>query len=84
MTRNDNVTFGGTKGEASGERVDGEASQDGEKRKPMYVFTPVDRYGDNKEEIEPLQDLGMTVSGTHAGFISGFCLRGGKHQVPKF
>ena len=44
--------------------TEGAAGQeDREKKLPMYMFTPVDRYGDNKEETEPLQDLGtcMTV-----------------------
>ena len=27
--------------------------------KPMYLFVPVDRYGDNEEDAEPLKDLGM-------------------------
>ena len=29
--------------------------------KPMYVFVPVDRFGDNKQETEPLKDLGVCV-----------------------
>ena len=62
MTRNDGATNGGTKSETSGERVVDEAGHDGEKRnKPMYVLTPVDRYGDNKGEIDPLQDLGIYI-----------------------
>ena len=32
-----------------------------EKTRPMYVFTPVDRYGDNKEETKPLEDLGIST-----------------------
>ena len=28
--------------------------------KPMYFFTPVDRYGDNKEMTPPLKDLGRS------------------------
>ena len=32
-----------------------------EKTRPMYVFTPVDRYGDNKEETKPLEDLGKST-----------------------
>ena len=64
MTRNDNTTSLGTRSDS---RVSGEAreaSQDKEgdgrekKQLPMYTFTPVDRYGDNKEQTEPLQDLG--------------------------
>jgi hypothetical protein len=68
VTRNDDVTSRGRKSAES--RVSGggggEASQDkeggggeGEKQLPMYTFTPVDRYGDNKGEAEPLQDLGL-------------------------
>lgn len=30
-----------------------------EEEKPMYLFVPVDRYGDNEEDAEPLKDLGM-------------------------
>ena len=61
VTRND-ATSRSTKSEP---RVsnEGEASQEkgeeGEKKMPMYTFTPVDRYGDNKEQTEPLQDLGI-------------------------
>ena len=70
MARNDDVTSRGTKSAES--RVSGEGGEatcgqdkereggEGEKKQlPMYTFTPVDRYGDNKEEAEPLQDLGM-------------------------
>ena len=61
MTRNDDATSRGTRTEP---RVssEGEASQnegeEGEKMLPMYTITPVDRYGNNKEQTEPLQDLG--------------------------
>ena len=32
--------------------------EEGEEKKqlPMYTFTPVDRYGNSKEQTEPLQD----------------------------
>jgi hypothetical protein len=67
VTRNDDVTSRGTRSAESrvSGGVDEEASQDkegggeGEKQLPMYTFTPVDRYGDNNGEAEPLQDLGM-------------------------
>ena len=61
VSRNDEATSRATKSER---RVssEGEGSQEkgkeGEKEMPMYTFTPVDRYGDNKEQTEPLQDLG--------------------------
>ena len=41
------------------------------KKRPMYVFVPVDRYGDNKVEKEPLVDLGEVKYGftsTSRGF----------------
>ena len=46
----------GEEREASQEK---EGEDGGEKKQlPMYTFTPVDRYGDSKEQTEPLQDLG--------------------------
>ena len=73
VTRNDNVTSHGTKsaesrvsgegGEATcGQDKEGGGEGEGEKKQlPMYTFTPVDRYGDNKGEAERLQDLGMAI-----------------------
>ena len=62
MTRNDDATYRGTRSEArvSGESEAGKETEgeEGEKELPMYTFTPVDRYGDNKGEMEPLQDIG--------------------------
>ena len=70
VTRNDDVTSRGAKSAES--RVSGEGGEatcgqdkeggrgEGEKKQlPMYTFTPVDRFGDNKGEMERLQDLGM-------------------------
>ena len=34
------------------------------KKKPMYVFTLVDRYGDNKGKTEQLEDLGKKMNVT--------------------
>ena len=76
MTRNDDITSQGTKStqsRVSGEGGEatcgqdkeggGEGGREGEKKQlPMYTFTPVDRYGDNKGEMEPLQDLGMAAT----------------------
>ena len=66
MTRNDDATYRGIKSEArvSGESEAGKETEGegGEKELPMYTFTPVDRYGDNKEEMEPLQDLGTRMT----------------------
>lgn len=63
MTRNDDVTSRSTKSESRVSTEGAAGQEDREKKLPMYMFTPVDRYGDNKEETEPLQDLGtcMTV-----------------------
>ena len=78
MTRNDDVTSRGAKSaesRVSGEGGEATYGQDkegggrggggeGEKKQlPMYTFTPVDRYGDNKGEVERLQDLGMPKFG---------------------
>lgn len=61
MTRNDDITSQNTRSES---RVSSEGSEarEEEKKPPMYMFTPVDRYGDNKEETKPLQDLGRKYS----------------------
>ena len=41
---------------SSGESEEGVASGSS----PMYSFVPVDRFGDNKEEAQPLEDRGET------------------------
>ena len=65
VTRNDNTTSLSTRSDSRVSGEEREASQEkegedgGEKKQlPMYTFTPVDRYGNNKEQTEPLQDLG--------------------------
>lgn len=73
VTRNNDITSQGTKstqsrvssegGEATcGQDKEGGGGEGEKKQLPMYMFTPVDRYGDSKGEMKPLQDLGMAAT----------------------
>ena len=64
MTRNQSITSplarGRVSSDSGGEReAGGGEKSDVQETRPMYVFTPVDRYGDNKEETKPLEDHGI-------------------------
>ena len=61
--RNDPPQVGGANSAATGGGSNKGAGKVNKER-PMYYFTPVDRYGDNRDMTEPLEDLGNNLKCT--------------------
>ena len=61
--RNDPPQVGGANSAATGGGSN-EGAGKVNKERPMYYFTPVDRYGDNRDMTEPLEDLGNNLKCT--------------------
>ena len=60
----------GSRESSSGGTSLGEGVEEREKETRMYTFTPVDRYGDSKDETEPLEDLGTITFHDNINFYT--------------